>query len=245
MIQKPYVIVFLLGLWMMNVSCQSSSNTTSKNTLPTHYRMVKPSRDGTGKVYMGREIAQVMGHFGASWLERVNRNQEENTDLAIEQMNIQPDMVVADIGAGTGYYAFKIATQNPQGKVYAVDIQPEMLTIMQTKIEKNRVANVSLVLGDPQDPHLPDDSIDLAIMVDVYHELAYPREMMLAITKSLKKGGRFVLLEYRMEDPKVPIKKLHKMSLTQSIKEIEAIGLTFKQNIDHLPWQHFMIFEKQ
>lgn len=194
---------------------------------------------------MGREIAIVMGHLGASWLERSERNDEENTDLALQNMELQRTDVVADIGAGSGYFAFKIAKEVSEGKVYAVDLQPEMLAIMTEKINTQDIENVELIQAEETTPNLPDASLDMAMMVDVYHELSHPKEVMEQIVKALKPDGRFILLEYRMEDPSVPIKRLHKMSLEQATKEMEAIGLKLLENKSNLPWQHFMVFVKK
>ena len=194
---------------------------------------------------MGREISFVMGHLAADWLERPEREREENVTQAIENMNIQPDERIADIGAGSGYYTFRMARKVPQGKVYAVDLQPEMLAIMDRKIEREGIENVELIRGDETSPRLEENSVDLVIMVDVYHELYHPREMMREVVSALKPGGRFILLEYRMEDPEVPIKRLHKMSERQATREMEAVGLRLQENMDNLPWQHFMVFVKR
>jgi ubiquinone/menaquinone biosynthesis C-methylase UbiE len=200
--------------------------------------------DGIGKFYMGREIAQVMGHQGAAWLERSSRGIEEQPQMAIDALDLQPDSVVADIGAGTGYFSFRISPQVPQGKVWAVDVQPEMIDILNFLIEENQVTNVEPILGSETNPNLPEAAIDLALMVDAYHEFAYPREMMTAVVKALKPGGRAVLLEYRGENPLIPIKGLHKMTQRQVKKEMQAVGLTWQETQDLLPQQHLMIFRK-
>jgi ubiquinone/menaquinone biosynthesis C-methylase UbiE len=204
-----------------------------------------PSRDGIGKCYMGREIAQVMGHQGAEWLERPEREQEERPSVLIRNLPLRPGANVADIGAATGYFAFRIAALVPQGKVYAVDIQPEMLQIMERRKRENGVRNVQPVLGTIDDPRLPADSVDLVLMVDVYHEFSQPREMMQAVARALRAGGRVALVEYRAEDPDVPIKMLHKMTQAQAIREMAAAGLRHVETRDVLPWQHLMFFEKQ
>ena len=209
------------------------------------YTFKTPSRDGTGKYYLGRETSLVMGHFAAGWLERPEREKEENVSQAIRNMNLKPDEHVADIGAGSGYYSFRMAEKVPEGKVYAVDIQTEMLDIMRRKIKKDKIKNVELVKGEEKTPKLAENSLDMVLMVDVYHELAYPKEIMEQVVKALKPDGRFVLLEYRMEDPTVPIKRLHKMSLEQAVKEMKAVGLRLQENMDNLPWQHFMVFVKE
>ncbi len=208
------------------------------------YSQRPPSRDGIGKVYMGREISKVMGHRGASWLERPERANSERPDLVVDSLNLAPTDVVADIGAGTGYFTFRMAPQVPRGRVFALDIQPEMLDIMRRRIREQDIDNVSLVRGTVQDPNLPSDSIDVALMVDAYHEFSYPREMMQSLVASLVPGGRVVLIEYRKEDPSVPIKPLHKMSESQTRKEMDAVGLQWVETKDMLPRQHFLVFEK-
>jgi ubiquinone/menaquinone biosynthesis C-methylase UbiE len=209
------------------------------------YSTTRPSADGIGKVYMGREIAQVMGHLGAGWLERPDREREEQPAKAIELMQLKPTDVVADIGAGTGYFSFRIARKVPQGKVLAVDIQPEMLAFLRRAAKADGVANVEPILGTIEDPNLPEASVDVAVMVDAYHEFDHPREMMLAIVKALRPGGRVVDLEYRAEDPDVAIKPHHKMTEAQAIKEMAAVGLTHVKTYDDLPQQHLMVFQKK
>ena len=208
------------------------------------YREGRASRDGIGKFYMGREISHVMGYRGAGWLERPDREKEEATDLLVASLPLTEDAIVADIGAGTGYFTFRIAHRVPAGKVYAVDIQQEMLDIMATRMQDMNVSNVELVKGSEQSPHLPEETLDLVLFVDVYHELAYPYEIIGALKKSLKVGGKLILVEYRGEDPRVPIKPLHKMTEKQARAEMEAAGLTWVETLDMLPQQHFMVFEK-
>ena len=210
----------------------------------SHYVTGLPSRDGIGKFYMGREISHVMGHLGAGWLERPERERQERTDLLIAGLRLSDDFVVADIGAGTGYFTFPIAQRVPRGKVFSVDIQPEMLArIMRRKALEN-VVNVETVLGEADDPKLPDNQIDLAFIVDAYHEFSFPREMGERLKRSLKPGGQLVLVEYRAEDPRVPIKGLHKMSEVQVKQEMAAIGLDWVRTESYLPQQHVLIFEK-
>ncbi len=236
------ILAFLLSITILS-SCNAQQKHSAASANET-YTYKTPSFSGTGKYYMGREISQVMGHLGADWLERPEREQEENVSRAIKNMELKPGEHVADIGAGSGYYTFRIARKVPDGKVYAVDIQPEMLDIIRRKIRKKKIDNVELVKGEEKSPKLAENSVDMVLMVDVYHELAYPREMMQEIVAALKPGGRFVLLEYRMEDPSVPIKRLHKMSEEQAVKEMKAVGLKLRENMDNLPWQHFMVFVK-
>ena len=209
-----------------------------------HYRHVRPSRDGIGKLYMGREISHVMGHRGAAWLERPAREREERTDLLIEALPLEPDDVVADVGAGTGYFTFPIAARVPAGKVLAVDIQPEMLALIEARKNDLGVENVQSVLGGATDPGLAPASVDLILIVDAYHEFSHPREMGEAMRAALKPGGRLVLVEYRGEDPDVPIKPLHKMTEAQARKEMEAIGLAWEATLDPLPQQHIFMFRR-
>ena len=207
----------------------------------------KHSPDGIGKFYMGREIAKVMSYHGAPWLERETRQQEENLTALVEALDLQPAMVVADIGAGTGVLSVLIAGKlGPDGKVLAVDIQEEMLRLLEQKLERLKITNVEGVLGTITSPELEDESVDLALMVDVYHEFSHPYEMMLALSRALKPGGRIAFVEYRKEDPRVPIKPLHKMSEAQVKKEIgqPEFRLRWKETIDVLPRQHIVVFEK-
>jgi SAM-dependent methyltransferase len=200
--------------------------------------------DGIGKFYMGREIAQVMGHQGAGWLERSSRGVEEQPGAAIAALDLSPTSVVADIGAGTGYFSFRISPQVPQGKIFAVDVQPEMIDILNFLKQENEITNVEPTLGSETDPNLAAETVDLALMVDAYHEFAYPREMMMGIVKALKPGGQAVLLEYRGENPLIPIKGLHKMTQRQVKKEMSVVGLVWQETKDLLPQQHLMIFRK-
>jgi SAM-dependent methyltransferase len=208
------------------------------------YRQGDASRDGIGKFYMGREISHVMGHLGAAWLERPEREREERTDLIIRNLPLQPDDVVADIGAGTGYFSFPIARRVPDGKVLAVDIQQEMLDIIAARKKADNVQNIETVMGTEQDPNLPEASVDLILIVDAYHEFSYPYEMGAAMARALKPGGLLVLIEYRAEDRSVPIKPLHKMTQKQSKREMAAVGLEWLRTADFLPQQHFMVFRK-
>ena len=212
---------------------------------PSHYSKGRKTFDGTGKHYMGREISYVMGHQAIRWLERANREEEEAPSKAIAALNLKPTDVIADIGAGSGYYTFRLAPLVPKGRVIAVDIQPEMITFLETKEKKLGLTNVEAHLGEIDDTKLKPNSINAALMVDAYHEFSHPREMMESLFKALKPGGRIILLEYRAEDPTVPIKPLHKMTEAQSRKEMEIVGLKWKSTDSKLlPWQHLMIFEK-
>ncbi|MGF1480642.1 MAG: class I SAM-dependent methyltransferase [Cyanophyceae cyanobacterium] len=199
------------------------------------------SRDGIGKFYLGREIAQVMGHQEMLWLERPSRESTEQPERVVESLELKPTDVVADLGAGTGYFSFRLAPLVPQGKVFAVDIQPEMLNAIEF-LKDNRVENVTTVLGSLKNPHLPPSSVDWVLMVDAYHEFEYPREMMEQVVKTLKPEGKVALVEYRRENPLIPIKALHKMTEKQAKKEMAAVGLTW-QETKALPQQHLMIFQ--
>ncbi len=215
----------------------------STTTAPS-YGTCAPSPDGIGRTYLGREIAQVMGHQAADWLERPEREHEEKPSLVVDLMELKSADVVADIGAGTGYFTFLMAPKVPQGKVLAVDIQQEMLDLLAAKSKQVGVKNVESVLGAEDDPKLPASAVDVVLMVDAYHEFSQPREMMESIVRSLKPGGRVVLIEYRGEDPKVNIKPHHKMTEAQAIKEMSAVGLKHLATKEDLPLQHMMIFEK-
>ena len=213
------------------------------------YQPAPASRDGIGKVYMGREIAAVMGWQGASWLEREERQQEERGDLLLRELGLKPGMAVADIGAGTGYYARRMAplvgSGSSGGVVYATDVQPEMMQLLADGAKKAGLSNVKPVLGGLQSVNLPDNSLDLAIMVDVYHELEFPFEVMESLVRALKPGGRIAYVEYRAEDPRVPIKALHKMSEAQIRKEAAPHALVWERTASTLPWQHVVIFRKK
>jgi len=211
------------------------------------YETRKANRDGIGKVYFGREIAQVMGHQAADWLERPQREVEERTDLLVEALALKPGEVVADIGAGSGYFSWRMARRvGDKGIVYAVEIQQEMLDILMTNMKQRDVGSiVKPVLGTVQDPKLPDGAVDTILLVDVYHEFDFPYEMTRAMVKALKPGGRLVLVEYRGEDPNVPIKPLHKMTVAQVRKEMSIQPVTFEQTIATLPRQHIIVFRKR
>lgn len=225
-------------------ACGAPQNDIRPTAADAGYETARASRDGIGKFYMGREISQVMGHLGAGWLERPTREAEERTDLLLDNLPLTSDSVVADIGAGTGYFAFPIAERVPNGRVLAVDIQPEMLAIVESRRDALGVTNVETVLGTERDPRLPPDSVDVILLVDAYHEFSFPKEMGAAMAAALKPGGRLVLIEYRGEDPRVPIKPLHKMTEAQAKKELEAAGLVWRETRNFLPQQHFMIFER-
>jgi ubiquinone/menaquinone biosynthesis C-methylase UbiE len=202
--------------------------------------------NGIGKFYLGREIAQVMGHQAADWLERPEREQEEEPTKLLAALKLKPGEVIGDVGAGSGYLTFPMARRvGPKGKVLAVDIQPQMLKLIKKRMEKDKVQNVEPVLGTDTDPKLPENAVDLIIMVDVYHEFSHPWEMTAATVRALKPGGRLVFVEYRMEDPEVPIKLVHKMSEKQVLREMEPHPLRWVGTIGVLPRQHIIVFEKK
>ncbi len=202
--------------------------------------------NGLGKFYFGREIARVMGHQGADWLERPEREDEEKTSLMVEALKLKAGDVVADIGAGTGYLSWRMAQRvGGKGRVYGVDIQQEMLDLLSKKSAERGMTNIIPVLGAVTETRLPTHGIDLAIMVDVYHEFSHPFEMMHSICASLKPGGRVVFVEFRAEDPNVPIKSVHKMTEAQVKKEAAAHPLEWVETIGTLPWQHLIVFRKK
>jgi ubiquinone/menaquinone biosynthesis C-methylase UbiE len=200
--------------------------------------------DGIGKSYMGREIAGVMGHEGADWLDRANRDAEEGSTRLVPLLGLKSSDAVADIGAGTGYFTFRMSAAVPTGKVYAVDIQPEMLDVIKARQTKTVGANITTVQGSIADPRLPPAGIDLILLVDAYHEFSYPREMGLAMVRALRPGGRIALVEYRGEDKKVPIRDVHRMTEAQAKREMTVLGLTWQRTDESLPWQHVMFFAK-
>ena len=237
----------LLLLIYVATSLKGESHEEGEHTRPmsTRYKQQPPSRDGIGKIYMGREISHVMGHLAAGWLERPEREREEMPNRLIEMLKLKEGDVVADIGVGTGYIARRISPKiGKTGTIYGVEIQQEMLDILDEKMAAEGITNIKGVLGTITDPKLPPNSVDLAIMVDVYHEFSHPYEMMQNICRALKVGGRVAFVEYRLEDPNVPIKRLHKMSELQVIKEATPHPLSWIETLDGLPWQHVIIFEK-
>ena len=209
------------------------------------YKKTLPTRDGIGKSYMGREIASVMGWQAAQWLERPERAREERPDLLLAELKLKSGMVVADIGAGSGYHSRRMAdVVGKTGAVYAVDVQPEMVRFLERIAREDRYTQVKPVLAAVDDVKLAPNSIDLAIMVDVYHELEFPLEVMRSIVASLKPGGRVVFVEYRAEDPEVPIKERHKMTEAQIKREAAIHGVAWERTSNVLPWQHIVVFTK-
>lgn len=211
------------------------------------YRQGRAGENGTGRFYLGREIAPVMGHQGADWLERPEREREERTGEMIKLLELQPGQVVADLGSGTGYITRQLARGvGPTGRVHAVEIQPEMLAMMQTRLRAEGIENVVSTLGTIVDPKLPAGELDLVVMVDVYHEFSHPYEMLAAIVRSLKPGGRVVFVEFKGENPWVPILPLHKMTEAQ-VKKEAAVHPELEWVTTHrkLPWQHVVVFRRK
>ncbi len=243
-----------LGL-VIGLLCVSSGLLADEPPKPGDSRYeIRKDHDpnGIGKFYMGREIAHVMGFGpggqGAEWLERAVREKEEKLTLLIKSLDLKPGMVVADIGAGSGVISILMAEKIlPDGSVMAVDVQQEMLDRLRENTKRMKITNIEPVKGTQQTTSLKPASVDLAIMVDVYHELEFPYEMLLDISKSLKPGGRVAFVEYRKEDPDVPIKLVHKMSEEQVKKEasLPEFGLKWTKTIGALPWQHIVLFEKR
>lgn len=237
-----------LRIWrcLVLLTCIAWASTGATQTVTDRYRSVPANADGIGKTYMGRQIAHVMGWQGAGWLEREEREREERSDVLMRILAFKPGTVVADVGAGTGYYSRRIADViGPTGKVYAVDVQPEMVKLLQSVSSQRAYGHIMPVLGGVDDVKLPAASVDVAIMVDVYHELAFPYEVLASIARAVKTGGQVVFVEYRAEDPRVPIKPLHKMSEAQIRREVELHPLVWERTANELPWQHVVIFERK
>lgn len=231
------LMVFLCFLFALTSCAGQGANRSQIYT----YQNGDPN--GIGKWYMGREIAHVMGYQGMYWLNRPEREEEENTTILLQNMDIRAGEVIADIGAGSGYHVFKMANLAPEGLVYAVDIQEEMLAAIRKRKKQDGLNNIRLVQGSEQSANLPENSVDKVLMVDVYHEFSYPVEMLASIKKALNPGGRIYLIEYRGEDTSVPIKVLHKMTEEQAVKEMAAAGMVLVKNIQNLPWQHCLVFK--
>jgi ubiquinone/menaquinone biosynthesis C-methylase UbiE len=235
--KKFNIFLFLFTALLLSSECIGQKSNTDEK-----YTFKRGDDNGIGKWYKGREIAYVMGFEGIGWLERSDREKEENVSNLIQNMRIKSNDIIADIGAGSGYHVFRMALIAKKGLVYAVDIQGEMLMAIEKTKESNKIRNVETILGSEKSIHLPKNSVDKILMVDVYHEFNFPVEMIASIKNALKPNGQLFLIEYRGEDSKVPIKKIHKMSEKQAVKEMEAAGFKLKGNIDNLPWQHCMIF---
>lgn len=236
---KSTLAPIVIGLFLL-CSCSGQTKNDSQD-----YVYKKGDPNGIGKWYMGREIAHVMGFQGMSWLERPEREEEENTATLLKNMDIQPTDAIADIGAGSGYHVFKMAPMARKGTIYAVDIQDEMLAAIREKMEAQDVRNIKMVKGGEQGVNLPENSEDKVLMADVYHEFNYPKEMIASIKKALKPDGKIFLIEYRGEDRSVPIKAVHKMTEAQAVREMNTAGFILDRNDDNLPWQHCMVFIRE
>lgn len=238
------LVVSFCSLLAINHSFAAEKLTNA--VAPIYETHAEHSPDGLGKFFMGREIAHVMGHQAADWLERPEREAEENTEMMVDSLKLKLGEAVADIGAGTGYISRKLSKKvGEKGIVYAVEIQQEMLDILTNKAVQAGVHNIKPVLGTTTDTKLAPSSVDTILLVDVYHEFDFPFEMTQALCKSLKPNGRIVFVEFRGEDPKVPIKPLHKMTVAQLRKEMALHPLEWKETIDVLPRQHIIVFKKK
>lgn len=238
--KKLTILLFLFATFLQSNECIAQNSIVENK-----YIFKEGDFNGIGKWYMGREIAYVMGYQGIGWLERSEREKEENVSKLIKNMRIKSNDVIADIGAGSGYHTFRMASLTPNGLVYAVDIQTEMLMAIENKKTFSEISNVETILGTEKSVQLPKNSVDKILMVDVYHEFSFPLEMIFSMKNALKSNGELFLIEYRAEDPLVPIKRIHKMSQKQAVKEMEAAGFKLRKNIENLPWQHCMIFVKK
>jgi precorrin-6B methylase 2 len=234
----------MMKLWLPVVLLLLAAVAHSQVAAPSRYEIGAPSSDGIGKTYHRREIARVMGFEGAAWLERPEREAEERPDLLLAALSLRQGMNIADIGAGSGYLSKRMAPPIAPGKLYAVDVQPEMVRMLKALSTRPETANVVPVLGSEGSVNLRSDSIDLAIMVDTYHELSQPYEIMQSLLAALKRGGRLVLVEYRGEDPQVPIKPLHKMTISQIRSEMRQFPLSYERADESLPLQHIVVFTK-
>ena len=237
--KKLTILLFLFTALILSNECVGQKHNTDKK-----YTFKRGDDNGIGKWYMDREIAYVMGFEGIGWLERSDREKEENVSNLIQNMRIKSNDTIADIGAGSGYHVFRMAPLAKKGLIYAVDIQVEMLMAIEKSKESSEIRNVETIIGSEKSVYLPKNSVDKILMVDVYHEFNFPVEMIASIKNALKPNGQLFLIEYRGEDSRVPIKKIHKMTEKQAVKEMEAAGFKLKENIDNLPWQHCMVFVK-
>lgn len=232
----PFAYRLLVGLLLLFAATPGLAQDDSR---PRKTRKPRPQSE-----YMGREIAMTMHYAGAEWLIRNEREREERCSLLLDNLGLKTGMTVCDMGCGNGFYALPIARLlGPRGRVLAVDIQPEMLFLLRERMELEGVRNITPILGSVDDPYLPEKTVDLAILVDVYHEFGFPEEMLAALRKSLKPDGRIVLVEYRAEDDEVPIKPEHKMTKKQVNRELVANGFKLASEFDELPWQHVMFFQ--
>jgi ubiquinone/menaquinone biosynthesis C-methylase UbiE len=248
----PFVALCLMA-WIAPTSGQEvpapGQAQFQKKAVPARKAPRRPApdhdHDHGPREFMGRPIADVMSYLGADWLFRPERVEEERPSEMLDALKITPGMTVADVGAGAGYHSLELSRRvGPEGVVYATDIQPQMIRMLQANAKRARATNLKAVLCTQDDPKLPAGAIDLILMVDVYHEMSDPVQSLNGLREALKPGGRLVLVEFRAEDPEVPIKPEHKMTVAQVKKEVEPRGFRFKELIDFLPWQHVLIFEK-
>jgi ubiquinone/menaquinone biosynthesis C-methylase UbiE len=238
-------VIFAIGIF--GIVGLLGAQTPQPSQSPSRYELKKDHDPyGTGKFYMGREIAPVMSYEGAGWLERPEREKEEQVSKLMPALEVKPGHVVADFGAGSGHHTFKLSKLvGEKGKVYAVDIQPQMLDIIGKKMRKEEITNIQLVQNKEKEAKLPAGELDMILMVDVYHELSYPYEVTGELVKALKPGGRLIFVEFRLEDEKVLILKVHRMSIAQVKKEMEPFkDMKYQKTLNHLPWQHVIIYEK-
>jgi ubiquinone/menaquinone biosynthesis C-methylase UbiE len=244
---RPLLLSVLCCLSTVHCPLPIARAEPPKREAPKYETRKEFDRDGINKFYMGRQIAHVMGFQASGWLERPERVKEEEPEKLIKALDLKPGMVVADVGAGSGYHCFLMSpVVGEKGKVIASDIQQQMLDLVAAKAKKLAVANIETVKGTTADPKLPEGGVDLILMVDVYHEFEFPFEMAAKMVDALKPGGRLVFVEFRLEDEKVPIKLVHKMSERQVIKEMGAFPeLEHTNTVKTLPWQHVVIFTKK
>jgi SAM-dependent methyltransferase len=230
-VSRLFIVLLLLSL--------AAPALAQDDTRPRKAKKTRPLTE-----YMGREIAMTMHYAGAEWLLRNEREREERCSLLLDNLGLKTGMTVCDMGCGNGFYALPIAKLlGPRGRVLAVDIQPEMLFLLRERMELEGIRNITPILGSVDDPYLPEGTVDLAILVDVYHEFGFPEEMLAALRKSLKPTGRIVLVEFRAEDDDVPIKPEHKMTKKQVNRELTANGFKLESEFGELPWQHVMFFQ--
>ncbi len=251
---RRHILAYALAAALVTANAQgmlaqafiAQGQASDSSRQPRYETRAKHDPNGTGKFYMGREIAQMMGPGGIEWLDRPEREEQERPDLVLNALDLRLGDVVADLGAGSGYFTFRIAPKvGKTGKVLAVEVQQEMLNTLRARAAEKKVANVEVVQGSETDPNLPANTVDVVLVVDVYHELEYPFEVMTKVREALKPGGRVVFVEYRKEDRTVPIKEVHKMSERQLEKEMLAVGLVHVRTVETLPLQHIAIFEKR
>ena len=243
MYKNAICYILLSATFFTTSGCSGQTKTHQIND--SIYQYQTASNDGIGKIYKGREIAHVMDASGSSWLERNDRQKEEHVEQAIDSILLESPNSIADIGAGTGYYTFRLARKNSQGKVYAIEVQNAMISQLKIKKDQTHQSNVLIIKGSDTSVNLPQNSIDLALMVDVYHELEYPHEILQSLYKALKPSGKLLVLEYRAEDPSIAIKPLHKLSVMQANEEMEANGFVLYKRKEFLPIQHFLLYKKR